>query len=76
MGDVVRLGNITKLDINPDLILEEALKEGMTAVLVIGYDAEGEEYFASSVADGGTALWLAERFKTKLLAVPESELFA
>ena len=30
-------------------------------------DMDGEEYFASSIADGGTVLWLIERMKLQLL---------
>jgi hypothetical protein len=36
---------------------------------VLGYDAGGDEYFASSYADGGTVLWLMERLKKRLLQV-------
>lgn len=33
----------------------------------IGYDADGAEYFASSIADGADVLWLLERLKQQLL---------
>ena len=73
MGDnVVMLDVVTKLDVPPERILQEALKANPQSVVIIGYDSDGEEYFASSVADGGTVLWMLERAKNKLLAVPET----
>ena len=66
MGDVVNLNMVTRLDQPPDRILEAALGE-LESVVVIGYDKDGGEYFASSIADGGTVLWLMERLKRELL---------
>lgn len=65
--NVVTLRTITKLDIPADRVLAEASKAGLTSVMVIGYDADGDEYFASSIADGGTCLWLTERMKKHLI---------
>jgi hypothetical protein len=65
--NVVTLRTITKLDIPADRVLAEASKAGLTSVMVIGYDADGDEYFASSIADGGTCLWLMERMKKHLI---------
>ena len=70
MGDVVALDCVTRLDIPADRVLEAAMGE-LEKVVVIGYDKDGEEYFASSIADGGTTLWLMERSKAKLLAIPD-----
>jgi hypothetical protein len=71
MSNVIPLGNITRLDLPPDRILEGA-KERLESVVIIGYTNEGEEYFASSIADGGTVLWLMEKFKMRLLEAEES----
>ncbi len=68
MSNVIPLGCITRLDLPPDRILEAA-KGKMQSVVIIGFDAEGQEYFASSVADGGTVMWLLERCKKALLEV-------
>ena len=70
MGKVVNFTGITKLDLPPDRILDQAKGE-LDGVVIIGYDKDGNEYFASSYADGGTVLWLMERCKTKLLHVIE-----
>lgn len=68
MGEVVNLECVTRLDLPPDRVLKSALGK-LKSVLVIGYDTEGTEYFASSLADGAEALWLMERSKKKLLEI-------
>lgn len=70
MSEVVDWSGVTRLDSNPDRTLERCIGK-LESVIVIGYDADGAEFFASSIADGGTALWLIERAKGKLLAVPD-----
>ena len=66
MSDVIQFPGITRLNLDPDLTLEN-LKGKLSAFIVAGYTPEGEEFFASTYADGGDALWLAERFKLQLL---------
>lgn len=68
MGDVVNIGCITYLDMPADRILEDALGK-LDSVVIMGYDKEGEEVFASSIADGGSVLWMLEQCKLKLLKV-------
>jgi hypothetical protein len=70
MGKLIPLNNITKLDIPVDRVLENA-KDNLDGVILIGYDKDGEEYFASTFADGGEVLWLLKRMETKLLQVAE-----
>ncbi len=65
--NVITLGNITRLDIPPERILEQAKRECTDCVVVLGYDKDGEQYFASSVADGGTVMWILETAKMALL---------
>ena len=67
MGNVVTLDIPTRLDVPAERVLRAALEAGIESVVIAGYDAEGGEYFASSLADGGDALWLMERFKMALL---------
>jgi hypothetical protein len=43
------------------------LKGKLEGFVLVGYDTDGEEFFSSTYADGGTALWLLERCKTMLL---------
>lgn len=69
-GNVIPLGNITKLDLPVDRVLEAA-KGRMDGVVLLGYDDEGDLYFASSYADGGEVLWLLEKCKQRLLDIGE-----
>lgn len=57
---------LTKLDMDPDRILEKA-KGKLQGVIVIGFDNEGEFYGATSYADGGNAIWLLEVCKKRIL---------
>lgn len=66
---VIPLGNITRLDLPTDRVLDGAKGSCTDGVLVIGFDDDGEFYFASSIADGGTVIWLLEQAKKKLLEV-------
>ena len=63
---VIPLNNITRLDLPADRILEQA-KGHMEHVVLLGWDKEGELYFASSFADGGEVMWLLEKCKQALL---------
>lgn len=67
MSDVVEFTGITRLDLPPERILNRAIEAGMTEVVVCGFDADGKEYFVSSLADGGDALWHLERAKHRLM---------
>lgn len=69
MSNVIPLGNITRLDIPTDRVLDAAKGKCSTGVVVLGFDDDNSFYFASSVADGGTVIWLLEMAKKKLLEV-------
>jgi len=66
MSNVIEFDGPTKLDIDPDKVLKNAIGK-LEGVVIAGYDKDGEEYFCSSYADGGTALWLIKRLEMKLL---------
>lgn len=70
MSNVVRFTGITTLDLDADHVLESALGK-LNGVVVVGFDKDGQEYFASSYADGGDVLWLFERAKKQLLEMPD-----
>lgn len=67
--NVVNFSGITKLDMPADRILEAAKGTLDGGVILIGYDNDGDEYFASSIANGPDVLWLLERMKIKLLGI-------
>lgn len=68
MSNVIPFGGITKLDLDPDIILENN-KGKLKGFVLTGYDQDGDEVFISTYADGGEALWLLERAKKKLLEI-------
>ena len=67
MSKVIPFTGITRLDLSPDIVLEN-LKGKLEGFVLVGYTTDGEEFFSSTYADGGTALWLMERSKTALLS--------
>lgn len=71
MSKIIPFSGVTSLDLPPDQVLEQAT-DHLESVIVIGYTKEGEEYFCSSLADGGEVLWLLERFKKQLLDIGEN----
>ena len=70
--NVISAGIVTRLDMDPVQVLAAAAERGLNAVVVVGYDTDGEEYFASSVADGADALWLLERCKKALISAGDA----
>ena len=63
---IIPFTGITKLDIQPDEVLKAAMGK-LEGLVILGYDKEENEYFASTYADGGDVLWLLERCKKMLL---------
>lgn len=68
MSKVIPFTGITRLDLDADQTLEN-LQGKLSGFVIVGYTPEGDEFFASTYADGGTALWLLERLKKQLLEV-------
>ncbi len=68
MSNIIDLPVITRLDIDPDKILNNAIGQ-LENVIIIGEWKDGEEYFASSAANGPDILWAIERAKKTLLEV-------
>ena len=66
MSNVVLFTGVTTLDLPCDQILEKAIGK-LDTVIILGYDKDENEYFASSVSDGAEVLWLMERMKKQLL---------
>ena len=66
MTNVVQLPVITTLNLDPDRTLVN-LQGKLSGFVLTGYDLEGNEFFSSTYADGGNALWLLERGKQALL---------
>lgn len=54
-------------------ILLGADRANLKETIVIGFDEDGEFYFASSEADGANCLWLLEQAKLRLLNTKTTE---
>ena len=63
------INGITYGDIPVKQVIKGVKEADLTTLVVMGYTKDGEEYFASSCADGGDILWLLERMKLQLLTV-------
>lgn len=70
VAKVIQFRGITRLNLDPDTVLENN-KGKLEGLVILGYDKDGDEYFASTYADGGEVLWLLERCKKMLLEVPD-----
>lgn len=58
---------ITKLDLDVERVLQAAIDAKPAYVMVIGENADGGLYFASTKPDGGEALWWMEKAKRVLM---------
>jgi hypothetical protein len=67
MSKVVELNTEFYRELPPQRVLAAASDADLQAVLVIGLDQDDELYVASSTGDPMENLWLAERFKHKLM---------
>lgn len=70
---VVPFPGVTRLDIPAERVLCRALENIFDKIVIVGYTEDGEEYFASSVADGGEVLWMLERAKHRLMTIVETD---
>ena len=70
-AEIILFPGITSLNLNPDRLLIAA-QEQLERVVILGVTKDGDEYFASSVADGGDVVWMLERAKYKLMKMSES----
>ena len=71
-SNVIDLPVITRLNLDPDRVLNKAIGE-LKDVVIIGYDKDDNEYFATSMADGGDIVWLLERMKLRLLRISDDQ---
>ena len=72
MTNVVDFPGITTIDLEPERIIEKAREAKLTDVVILGYDTDGNEWFASSITDGAEVVWLIERLKLELLRLADT----
>lgn len=65
--NIVKFDGETVLDVTPESVLEGAIEEGLSDVLIVGHTKDGDFYLASSVADSGALMWSLEKAKHQLL---------
>lgn len=70
MDNIIHFPGTTKGRIDPQDILAGAQQEGLKMVVVLGYDANDEEYFASSTGDAAEIVLLLQRMNLILLSPP------
>jgi len=70
--NIVTFTGITKLDTPPDRLLEAAMGQ-LTEVVIIGFDKDGKEYFASTKSDAGEVIYHLERTKHRLMKIIDDE---
>jgi hypothetical protein len=66
MSNVIEGNFYTRLDIDPDKVLEKA-KGKLDKVLVIGTSPDGDDYVSASTGKKGDLLLMIELFKAKLI---------
>jgi hypothetical protein len=66
---VVLFTGITKLDLPAERIIGGAAKANLDAVVIIGFDGDGDFFFSANKADGGEVLWLMELARKKLMEI-------
>jgi hypothetical protein len=68
-AQILRWKGVTTLDLPPAQVLERAAEADLESVFVLGFDKDGDPFFSSSTADGGTLLWLIEIVKARLMGI-------
>ena len=68
MSEVIEFRGVTRLDLDPDRVLENS-KGQLKHFVIVGYDKDDEFYFSSTMANGGDVMWMFEIAKVKLLRV-------
>lgn len=70
--NVLPFVGITRIDGEADNVLRHALGE-LDNVVIVGYDKDGNEFYASNIADGANALWHLQRGIHNLMTIIDKE---
>lgn len=70
MSNIIQFRGITKLDLDPDITLDNC-KGKLDRFILMGYDKDGEYFFSSTMGDGGDVLWLMEKMKAQLMEMAD-----
>ncbi len=67
MAEVIELAVTTKLDLPVERVIKRAAEASLTEIVVVGFDEDGELFFAATKADAGAVIWQLEMAKYRLL---------
>lgn len=70
-AEVRKFTGITRHNLDPERVLDGARNAKLDSVTVIGYDSNGEFYFASTEAGGPSVLWDLQKAIHKLMEIGE-----
>lgn len=73
-SNVVPFTGVTKADLPVEYILERARDAEMAECVVVGFDRDGNEYFASSRADAAQVIYHLQRAIWSLNRIIDQEL--
>lgn len=65
-AEIIEWQGVTCLDLPADRVLRRALESELDGVIVLGVTKDGDDYFASSWADGAEVVWHLMRGVYKL----------
>lgn len=68
MGDVIEANITTTVPMSADKILQAAIGRGLDDTLIIGWDANGDLYFAGTTSKVPEVLYLLEAAKFALMS--------
>jgi hypothetical protein len=68
-GNVVPWNGITRWDVAVHRVIEGAWEKDLREIVIVGYDHDGEFFFASSRANGPSVLWTLEEAKMRLMKI-------
>lgn len=69
--NVIMFHGVTPNDYDAKVVLEACARRDVKDVVVIGWDADGDFLFTSSMGSGPECLWLLEKAKAALLKAGE-----
>jgi hypothetical protein len=69
-NNVIVLNVLTTINLPPERILNAALEADLAALVIVGYDKNGEYYFHSSIPHGATINWLLDQCKKRIIDEP------
>jgi hypothetical protein len=71
LSNVIKAPIISRIDTDADSVLRDTIGK-LDEVIIVGYDKNGNEFYASNVADGTNALWHLQRATYNLLGVVDN----